>query len=156
MVLRASQHAAGNTALSGDIQLPPVMCITLVVPQGAGHVNVWCTVVRSLVPYETNHPMIHPKTLSQKMNALRKEGYTHDLRFEEKHLKCDDPDLTLTAADIVVDSYYRFEGMSDPGDSSILYAISVKGHGLKGLLIHAYGVYSEQVDRELVLKLQLP
>ena len=99
--------------------------------------------------------MEHPKTLSQKMNALRKEGYTHDLRFAEKHLKCDDPDLTLTAADIDVDSYYRFEGMSDPGDSSILYAISIKRHNLKGLLVHTYGVYAEHVDRDLVRKLEL-
>ncbi len=40
---------------------------------------------------------------------------------------------------------YRFEGESDPGDSSIIYLIEAND-GLIGYSMDAYGVYSNHVD----------
>ena len=37
---------------------------------------------------------------------------------------------------------YRFEGASDPSDSSILYIIEATD-GLKGYSLNAYGIYSD-------------
>jgi len=42
---------------------------------------------------------------------------------------------------------YRFEGESDPSDSSILYLIQAND-GLKGYSLDAYGVYSNHEDEE--------
>lgn len=99
--------------------------------------------------------MEHLNTLSQMMNALRKKGYTCDLSFENDHLKCNSPDQTLAANDIEVDEIHRFEGMSNPGDSSILYAVSAKKFDLKGLLVHAYGAYAQEADPELIKNLDV-
>jgi hypothetical protein len=44
-----------------------------------------------------------------------------------------------------VDEFYRFEGMTNPDDSSILFAIS-SSDGLKGTLGDAYGVYAENLN----------
>jgi hypothetical protein len=49
---------------------------------------------------------------------------------------------------------HRFEGMTSPDDSSVLYAISSTG-GLKGVLVDAYGAYTESVSTEMIKKLQV-
>jgi hypothetical protein len=54
-----------------------------------------------------------------------------------------------------VDEYFRFEGASNPSDSAILYAISSDSKNLKGLLVNAYGIYSEPVTDEMMEKLDL-
>ena len=47
--------------------------------------------------------------------------------------------------DLKIIRTYRFEGESDPSDSSILYVIQAKD-GLIGYSIDAYGVYSNHDD----------
>ena len=56
--------------------------------------------------------------------------------------------------DFEVDEFYRFEGMSSTDDNSILYAISSK-NGIKGLLVDAYGVYSENLNEKMIQKLKM-
>lgn len=46
------------------------------------------------------------------------------------------------ANEIKVKHFYRYEGESDPSDSSILYAIETKD-GEKGTLIDGYGIASD-------------
>ena len=46
------------------------------------------------------------------------------------------------ANEIKVKHFYRFEGESDPSDSSIVYAIETKD-GEKGTLIDGYGIASD-------------
>jgi hypothetical protein len=50
--------------------------------------------------------------------------------------------------------YYRFEGMTDPADNTVLYVIETSS-GEKGLLVDAYGVYAGNVPKEMVEKLQI-
>src|SRR6201995_615967 len=47
--------------------------------------------------------------------------------------------------DLKIIKTYRFEGESDPSDSSILYVIEAKD-GLTGYSIDAYGTYSNHDD----------
>lgn len=49
------------------------------------------------------------------------------------------------AEDLTIIKTYRFEGDSDPSDSSILYLIEAND-GLIGYSIDAYGVYSNHDD----------
>ena len=58
------------------------------------------------------------------------------------------------AVDLNVVKYYRFEGQTNPDDSTILYAIKTNT-GEKGLLVDAYGVYAGNVSREMIEKLKL-
>ncbi len=50
--------------------------------------------------------------------------------------------------DLKIIKTYRFEGDSDPSDSSIIYLIEAND-GLIGYTMDAYGVYSTQEDEEV-------
>lgn len=93
-------------------------------------------------------------TLSQTMNELRKEGYTEDFNLQQNCLECRNGQFKVFADEFKIDKFYRFEGESNPSDSSILYAISSDKHQLKGVLVNAYGIYSEQVTDEMLQKLE--
>lgn len=94
-------------------------------------------------------------TLSGTMNELRKEGYVEDFNLQQNCLECRNGQFKLFSDEFKVDKYYRFEGESNPSDSAILYAISSDIHGLKGVLVNAYGIYSEQLTDELLEKLEI-
>lgn len=95
------------------------------------------------------------ETLSQAMNTLREEGYVEDFNLKQNCIECRKGAFKLFQEDFEIDEYFRFEGMSDPGDSSILYAISSKKYNLKGQLINGYGVYSESITDHMLEKLKI-
>ena len=94
-------------------------------------------------------------TLSQTMNELRKEGYVEDFNLKQNCLECRNGQYKVFAEEFKVDKFFRFEGESNPSDSAILYAISSDKHQLKGVLVNAYGIYSESVTDEMLEKLDL-
>ena len=94
-------------------------------------------------------------TLTGTMNELRKEGYTEDFNLQQNCLECRNGEFKVFADEFIVDKYFRFEGESNPSDSAILYAISSHGKKLKGLLVNAYGIYSEPVTDEMLEKLEI-
>lgn len=80
-------------------------------------------------------------TLSEAVNDLLKRGYITDfLLLEEKDcLLCKNHSLELSPEDFTIDEVYRFEGMTDPADESIVFAISSAKHNIKGLVINSFG-----------------
>ena len=50
--------------------------------------------------------------------------------------------------------FYRFEGMTNPGDNTILYLITTSD-GKKGLLVDNYGADSGPVSAEMIKKLRI-
>lgn len=96
--------------------------------------------------------MEYYSTLSEAINGLRLEGYDQDFNMKPDCIECSALDLRLHPEDFHVDKYYRFEGMSDPGDNSIVYAIS-SHNGARGILVDAYGMYSDSLTTEMVNKL---
>ena len=87
-------------------------------------------------------------TLSEAINDLIKRGYTFD--FNINTLEASDPSQQLRKQpeNFKVDETYRFEGMSSTDDNSVLYAISSKD-GIKGILVDAYGIYSENITEAM-------
>lgn len=94
-------------------------------------------------------------TLSQAINVLKDEGYVEDFNLKQNCLECRNGEYKVFHDEFKVDEYYRFEGMSDPGDSSILYAISSDKYKLKGQLVNGYGIYSESITDEMLDKLKV-
>ena len=93
-------------------------------------------------------------SLSVAIEALQKEGYTEDFNLVEKGIECKKYKIEWNAGDLEVIRYYRFEGMNDPGDSTILYLIETKD-GKKGLLVDSYGADRGVVSSEMIQKLKM-
>lgn len=92
-------------------------------------------------------------TLSQAVNDLQRRGYTDDLRLGGHCVLHGVKGLSLDPADFHIDEFHRFEGDTNPEDQSIVYAISSKKHGVKGLLISAYGADASEMTQQMVRKL---
>lgn len=97
------------------------------------------------------------ETVVEAINDLVQRGYKEDFNVEKAHksLQCKRLDLLIAANEFQVDEVHRFEGMTDPGDNMVVYAISSDQRSLKGVLTQAYGMYADTLDDELVQKLKI-
>lgn len=93
-------------------------------------------------------------TLSEAINDLAKRGYTENFNIESDCIVCAENSIRLRPDEFEIDEIYRFQEMSDLDNESILYAISSTVHNIRGLLVNAYGTYSDTNTTELVKKLE--
>jgi quercetin dioxygenase-like cupin family protein len=93
-------------------------------------------------------------TVSRVLTILKERGYTEDFNLTDTCLVCHGNSLRLFPDEFVVDKHYRFEGPSDPGDEAIVYAISSIKHDVKGVLVNAYGMYSDRVSDDMIKALK--
>ena len=94
------------------------------------------------------------ETLSEAIGALKKSGYIHDFNLHPEWIECLPLQLVLGPSEFHVDEVHRFEGMTDPDDSAVLYAIS-SPTGAKGIIVDAYGAYAESLSRTMIEKLRI-
>ena len=93
-------------------------------------------------------------TLSEITTKLQAEGYTEDFNLQAGCLQCQGSLLQVFPHEFEVDQHYRFEGLSDPGDEAVVYAISSAKYKVKGILVNGYGIYSEPLADEMVKALR--
>ena len=84
-------------------------------------------------------------TLSQILNKFTVKGYDHEFRWTPEGFTFNDK--AYLPEELTIVKTYRFEGESDPSDTSILYLIKADD-GLIGYSLDAYGVYSNHDDEE--------
>lgn len=94
------------------------------------------------------------ETVSAAIDGLKEKGYVEDFNLKAHCITCTSLDLDLSPSDFVIDQFYRFEGASNPDDSSIVFAISSKD-GIKGTLVDAFGVYADSLNEEMIKKLAI-
>ena len=94
------------------------------------------------------------ESLMDALTDLKDRGYSFDFKKEFSSLYCQELNLWIEPEKFNVDEYYRFEEDSDPDDNSIIYAIS-SIHGVRGVLIDAYGVYAESVSFDMARRLNI-
>lgn len=93
-------------------------------------------------------------TVSEILNKLKKEGYTVDFNLNDNCLICHGNSLQIYPDEFVVDRHFRFEGISDPADEAVVYAISSTKHNVKGTLVDGYGIYSDGMTSDMVKALK--
>src|SRR6185369_5527604 len=81
-------------------------------------------------------------TLSERMEYLRNKGYREEFKVVGSKLQTQDGEKSFAPNQIAINEHYRFEGESDPGDMTVLYAIETES-GIKGILSDAFGIYSD-------------
>lgn len=94
-------------------------------------------------------------TVSEAINGLKQKGYTIDFSIlvDKECLMCNKTKRQLSPDEFVIDQIFRFEGMTDPGDEMIVYAISSLNGEIKGVVVNAYGPYSDSATYEIVKRL---
>ncbi|OFY84686.1 MAG: hypothetical protein A3F72_16085 [Bacteroidetes bacterium RIFCSPLOWO2_12_FULL_35_15] len=90
------------------------------------------------------------ESLSSVMDTLRKRGYKEDFNTNPgKEL------LQTNPEEFIIDKTYRFEGITDPDDEAILYAISSKKNNFKGILVNGYGIYADESVNKIAERLKI-
>ena len=93
-------------------------------------------------------------SLSVAIADLQENGFAEDFNLVGEGVESKSLKKQWKAGDLEVVKFYRFEGMSDPGDNTILFLIKTND-GRKGLLVDAYGAYEGEVSPEMIKKLSI-
>jgi hypothetical protein len=80
-------------------------------------------------------------TLSSTIEELVGQGYTANFGVVGDRLRAFDSGKTFAAHEVMIRDYRRFEGVSDPDDMAVVYAIESQD-GTRGSLVDAFGTYS--------------
>jgi Fe2+ or Zn2+ uptake regulation protein len=92
-------------------------------------------------------------TVYEAIADLQQRGFVHNFNTQQDALVCEDIDLRLHPDQFTVVEYHRFEGMTDPADAAVVYAIR-SDKGIKGVLVNAYGIYADSLTAEMAHKLR--
>ena len=87
------------------------------------------------------------------MNNLTQAGYTTQFKATEKGLQSLATEKNFKPQQVEIKHFYRFEGESDPDDSSVLYAIETKT-GEKGTLVDSFGAYSDPLVGKFIKEVE--
>lgn len=95
-------------------------------------------------------------TVSEAINDLMQRGYTKDFNIiaDQECLICNKSGVVLSPDEFEIDEVYRFEGMTDPGDEMIIFALSAKMFNAKGILVNAYGLYADGKTSKMIERLR--
>jgi hypothetical protein len=98
--------------------------------------------------------MYNYDTVTEAVNGLSKRGYTYNFNLGDDCIGCETHGINLKPDEFHIDEIYRFEGDTDPADETIVYAISSVNRKMKGVLVNAFGMYSDSVSNDLIAKLK--
>ncbi|MGB7395414.1 MAG: hypothetical protein WA913_13560 [Pricia sp.] len=91
----------------------------------------------------------HEKDLIRKYED---QGYDHSFRYENGSLIDLQTDTSYSPEDVDAIEEHRYEGMSNPSDLSILYAMEMSD-GTKGTFLMAYGPNADVETMEFFKKI---
>lgn len=93
-------------------------------------------------------------TVSEALSDLNKRGYTIDFNMQSDSIYCKALGEYFKPDDFEIVEFYRFEGNTDPADEAIVYALRTTS-GRQGVLVDAYGLYSDPLIAEMVQKFKI-
>jgi len=92
-------------------------------------------------------------TLSDASEKLAKRGYTCNFQVNEKGKLTDNKNLEFDHSEVILDEFHRFEGMSNPADSAILYAVRTKS-GIKGTVVDSFGADGSEITSDFMNRVE--
>jgi hypothetical protein len=87
--------------------------------------------------------------LKRVVDELGRCGYTEHFRAVDGGLQALGSGERFGPKDLTIRGYYRFEGVSDPDDMAIVYAIETRS-GVRGVLVDAFGVYADPATSDVL------
>ena len=93
-------------------------------------------------------------TVAQALNDLKARGYVDEFDYKDDYLFSDSHGIRFNPLELKITEVYRFEGVSDPEDNSVVYAIE-SASGTKGVIIDAYGMYADEKKTAFISSLKM-
>jgi hypothetical protein len=94
-------------------------------------------------------------TLTEALRDMKSRGFVTDFNLAFDNIQCQATGICLRPEEFEIIEHYRFEGDTNPSDSSVVYGIRAKDGSIKGVLVNAYGVYSESASDNMIQKLSM-
>ncbi len=98
-------------------------------------------------------PVGQTETVAEAVNRFSAAGYTDSFVAESGGLRAVNARCVHTPETLVVEGVFRFEGITDPSDEAIVFALRCKLHGTKGTYVTSYGPAMSPADAEMVRRL---
>ena len=80
-------------------------------------------------------------TVSEAVAGLKARGFTTDFEFINGQFRGFKDGRFFNPEELTIVEHHRFEGISNPDDESIVFAIE-SNDGVRGVLVDAFGVYA--------------
>jgi len=103
---------------------------------------------------EANDRSTEMTDMDRCLDKLEHKGYTDQYRVEKGRLVSTKGKKKYKAKDVKAANFFRFEGITNPDDMSILYAIETTD-GNKGTLVDAYGLYADDDTGEFMKEVEV-
>jgi hypothetical protein len=87
--------------------------------------------------------------LAEATEKLKDKGFSANFRVNDNKLLEDGEKHTFKPSEVELVEFHRFEGMTNPADSSILYAVKTSS-GLKGIVVDSYGADGSEITSEFM------
>jgi hypothetical protein len=90
------------------------------------------------------------ETLSQAVDRLTAAGYTDDFRAEPDGMRAVVAGVIYRPESLAIEEVVRFEGISDPADEAIVFALHCREDGIKGTYTVPFGPEMGALDAEMI------
>ena len=92
-------------------------------------------------------------TLSEAVELLKERGFSHNFRINDQGELIESGEESFEPAQVKLVEFHRFEGTSDPGDMSIVYALETES-GVKGTVVDSFGVDGSESISDFMNKVE--
>jgi hypothetical protein len=80
-------------------------------------------------------------TMTEAVRSLKARGSEADFGYVDGAFHIVNSERAFGGEELSIVEHYRFEGISDPDDMSVLYAVEASD-GTRGTIVEAFGVYA--------------
>lgn len=80
-------------------------------------------------------------SMSEAVRSLKARGFEADFEYAEGAIRIAGSEHSFKESELRIVEHHRFEGISDPDDMSVIYAVEASD-GTRGTIVDAFGVYA--------------
>jgi hypothetical protein len=94
------------------------------------------------------------RSVAEALAGLARRGFTANFEYLDETFTAVDLGRSFAAEALTIVEHHRFEGVSDPDDMAVVYAIESRD-GIRGVLVDAFGVYANPKLGEFLRKVRI-
>ncbi len=93
------------------------------------------------------------ETLSHAIERLNERGFRKSFHARADGLVAQGSERVHAPEDLLVEEVVRFEGISDPEDEAVLFALASRDGAVRGTFVSAFGIHADPLAAEMMRRL---